>query len=167
MTILTILPASNPLVHKKSKRVARIDKSIHKLLDDMLETMRAAGGVGLAAPQVGVLLRVIVIETPDEGLFELVNPEIIKAAGERVVEEGCLCLPGYIGEIKRSETVKAKGVDRDGREVRIKADDLLAEALEHEIDHLNGILFVDHLESMDKLRKLEPQPVTHEASNEE
>lgn len=158
MAVLTILPASNPLVHKKSKRVAKIDKTIHKLLDDMVETMRAAGGVGLAAPQVGVLLRVIVIETPEEGVIELINPEIIKAAGEREVEEGCLCLPGYIGKIKRSLGVKAKGLDRDGREVRIKADDLLAEALEHEVDHLNGLLFVDHLENIDDLRKLETQP---------
>lgn len=166
MTILTILPASNPLVHKKSRRVTRIDKSIHKLLDDMIETMRASGGVGLAAPQVGVLLRVIVIEMPEEGVIELINPEIIKATGEREVEEGCLCLPGYIGQIKRSEVVKAKGLDREGKEVRIKADDLLAEALEHEIDHLNGLLFVDHLESMDNLRKLEPQPAAQEAAKE-
>ncbi|MDO8690847.1 MAG: peptide deformylase [Dehalococcoidia bacterium] len=163
MAILAIRPASDPLVHKKSKRVTGIDKSICRLLDDMVETMRVAGGVGLAAPQVGVLLRVIVIETPDEGIIELINPVVIKASGERDVEEGCLCLPGYIGQIKRSEVVKVKGLDREGREVRIKADDLLAEALEHEIDHLNGILFVDHLESMDKLRKLEPASAAGEA----
>lgn len=156
MAVLTILPASNPVVRQKSKRVSRIDKSIHKLLDDMVETMHAASGVGLAAPQVGVLLKVIVIEVPDGDLIELINPEIIKAGGEQEVEEGCLCLPGYVGTIKRSEVVKAKGLDRDGKLVRIKGEGLLAEALEHEIDHLNGILFVDHLESMDKLRKLEP-----------
>ncbi|MDP2662474.1 MAG: peptide deformylase [Dehalococcoidia bacterium] len=167
MAILTILPASDPLVHKKSKRVTGIDKSIRKILDDMVETMRVFGGVGLAAPQVGVLLRLIVIETPDEGVIELINPEVIKASGERDVEEGCLCLPGYIGHIKRSEVVKVKGLDREGRQVRIKADDLLAEALEHEIDHLNGILFVDHLESMDKLRKVEPPPAAREAAAEE
>lgn len=155
---MPILPASSPLVHKKCKRVSRIDGSIHKLLDDMVETMRAAGGVGLAAPQVGVLLRVIVIELPEEGVIELINPEVIKATGEREVEEGCLCLPGYLGRIKRSEVVKAKGLNRDGKLVRIKADDLLAEALEHEVDHLNGKLFVDHLESLDDLRKVEPQP---------
>jgi len=167
LAILTILPASDPRVHKKSRRVTGIDKSIFKLLDDMVETMRAAGGVGLAAPQVGVLLRVVVIETPDEGVIELINPEVIKASGERDVEEGCLCLPGYLGQIKRSEVVKVKGLDREGRQVRIKADDLLAEALEHEIDHLNGILFVDHLESMDRLRKLEPSPAAGEAEASE
>lgn len=121
--------------------------------------MRAAGGVGLAAPQVGVLLRVIVIELSQGEIIELINPEIVKATGERELEEGCLCLPGYVGRIKRSEVVKAKGVDRDSKPVRIKADELLAEALEHEIDHLNGILFVDHLESLDDLHKVEPKPV--------
>lgn len=124
--------------------------------------MRAAGGVGLAAPQVGVLLRVIVIELSQGEIIELINPEIVKATGERELEEGCLCLPGYVGRIKRSEVVKAKGVDRDSKPVRIKADELLAEALEHEIDHLNGILFVDHLESLDDLHKVEPKPVAAE-----
>ena len=124
--------------------------------------MRAAGGVGLAAPQVGVLLRVIVIELSQGEIIELINPEIVKVTGEREVEEGCLCLPGYVGRIKRSEVVKAKGVDRDGKPVRIKADELLAEALEHEVDHLNGLLFVDHLESLDDLHKVEPKPVAAE-----
>lgn len=129
----------------------------------MVETMRATGGVGLAAPQVGVLLRVIVIEISQGEIIELINPEIVKATGEREVEEGCLCLPGYVGRIKRSEVVKAKGVDRDGKPVRIKADELLAEALEHEVDHLNGLLFVDHLESLDDLHKVEPKPVEEPA----
>jgi peptide deformylase len=152
------------LVRQKSKRVKRIDASIHRLLDDMVETMRAASGVGLAAPQVGVLLRVIVIELPEHGLIELINPEIIKVSGEQEVEEGCLCLPGYVGQIKRGQVVRAKGLNRAGKLVRIKGEGLLAEALQHEIDHLNGVLFVDHLESMDRLRKLEPQPVAREGA---
>ena len=163
MAVLPILPAGSPLVHKKSKRVTRVDASIHRLLDDMVETMRAANGVGLAAPQVGVLLKMIVIELPEEGLIELINPEIIKATGEREVEEGCLCLPGYVGKIRRSEVVKAKGLNREGKEVRIKSDGLLAEALEHEIDHLKGILFVDHLDNMEDLRKIELQPAEEPA----
>lgn len=163
MAVLPILPVSSPVLHQKSKRVRRIDGSIHRLLDDMVETMRATGGVGLAAPQVGVLLRVIVIEISQGEIIELINPEIVKATGEREVEEGCLCLPGYVGRIKRSEVVKAKGVDRDGKPVRIKADELLAEALEHEVDHLNGLLFVDHLESLDDLHKVEPKPVEEPA----
>ena len=163
MAVLPILPVSSPVLHQKSKRVRRIDGSIHRLLDDMVETMRATGGVGLAAPQVGVLLRVIVIELSQGEIIELINPEIVKATGERELEEGCLCLPGYVGRIKRSEVVKAKGVDRDGKPVRIKADELLAEALEHEVDHLNGLLFMDHLESLDDLHKVEPKPVEEPA----
>lgn len=164
MAVLPVLPANSPLVHQKSKRVRRIDDSIHRLLDDMVETMRAAGGVGLAASQIGVPLRVMVIELPEEGLIELINPEIVKVSGEREVEEGCLCLPGYVGQIKRSLVVKVKGLDREGKSVRIKAEGLLAEALEHEIDHLNGVLFLDHLDSLDKLHKMEPQPVAEESN---
>ncbi|MBI2850994.1 MAG: peptide deformylase, partial [Chloroflexi bacterium] len=122
-----------------------------------IETMHAAPGVGLAAPQVGIPLRVIVIGVPDEEEIALINPEIVRRRGERVVDEGCLSLPGYIGEVKRSESVTVKGRDPSGKEVRIKADDLLAQALEHEIDHINGVLYIDHLESMDSLRKVEPK----------
>lgn len=122
----------------------------------MIETMHAVPGrVGLAAPQVGVSLRVIVIGLPEEEDIVLINPEIVRRAGERLVEEGCLSLPGYIGEIKRAESVKVKGRDQNGKEIRIKANDLLAQALEHEIDHLNGVLYIDYLEGMDKLHKIE------------
>lgn len=123
----------------------------------MLETMHSASGVGLAAPQVGVPLRVIVIGIPGEEDIALINPEIVRRTGERLVDEGCLSIPGYIGQIKRAELVRVKGRDQNGREVRIKANGLLAEVLEHEIDHLNGVLYIDHLESMDKLRKIEPE----------
>lgn len=164
MAVLPILPASSPVVHKKCKRVSKIDGSIHKLLDDMVDTMRAAAGVGLAAPQIGVLLRVIVIEIPGEDILELINPEVVKASGEREVEEGCLCLPGYVGKIKRSEVVKAKGLNREGKIVRVKGEEILAEALEHEIDHLNGVLYVHHLENLADLRKIEPHPVAEESS---
>jgi peptide deformylase len=125
----------------------------------MLETMHSAGGVGLAAPQLGTLLRVIVIGIPGEEDIALINPEVVRRTGERVVDEGCLSIPGYIGQIKRAESVRVKGRDRNGKEIRIKASELLAQALEHEIDHLNGILYIDYLESMDKLRKLEPEEV--------
>ncbi len=122
----------------------------------MIETMHAVPGrVGLAAPQVGVSLRVIVIGLPEEEDIVLINPEVVRRAGERLVEEGCLSLPGYIGEIKRAESVKVKGRDQNGKEIRIKADELLAQALEHEIDHLNGVLYIDYLEGMDKLHKIE------------
>ncbi len=125
----------------------------------MLETMHAASGAGLAAPQVGVPLRVIVIGISEKEDIALINPEIIRRAGERLVNEGCLSIPGYVGKIKRAESVRVKGRDQHGKEIRIKADELLAQALEHEIDHLNGVLYIDHLESMDKLRKIKPQEI--------
>ena len=125
----------------------------------MLETMHDAPGVGLAAPQVGVPLRVIVIGIPEQEDFALINPEVVKTKGERVVNEGCLSVPGYIGQLKRAEFVTVKGRNPSGKEVRIKAEELLAQALEHEIDHVNGILYVDRLESEDDLKKIEPQDV--------
>ncbi len=157
MAVLPILPADHPVVRQKAKRVpAIIDGSLQRLIDDMIDTMRHAGGVGLAAPQVGKSLRVIVIEIAEQEVIAILNPQIVRRKGERLVEEGCLCLPGYRGTIKRSEAVVAKGLDRQGKELRIKATDLLAEALEHEIDHLNGVLYFDYLESLDQLRRLEP-----------
>jgi len=156
MAVIPIRVLPDPVLRQKSKRVRVIDGSVRRLIGDMLETMHSAGGVGLAAPQVGTLLRVIVIGIPGQEEIVLINPEIVRRAGERLVEEGCLSIPGYIGEIKRAETVRVKGRDQDGEEIRIKANELLAQALEHEIDHLNGVLYIDHLESMDKLRKIEP-----------
>ena len=117
--------------------------------------MQQACGVGLAAPQVGVPLRVIVLQMPEEEPIAIINPEIVKRAGEQEVTEGCLSIPGYFGEIKRSESVTVKGQNRQGKAIRIKATGLRAEALEHEIDHLKGVLFVDHLESQDRLHKVE------------
>lgn len=156
MAILPIRCVPDEVLRQKAKRVSIVTPSIQKLIDDMVETMRTASGVGLAAPQVGVLLRVIMVETPEEGLIALVNPEVVKKSGERDVIEGCLSIPGYQGEIKRSVAVTVKGRDRNGKEVRIRAKALLAQGLEHEIDHLNGVLYTDYIESDDKLWKIEP-----------
>ena len=123
----------------------------------MIETMHAAPGVGLAAPQVGVPLRVIVIGMPEEEEIVLINPQIVRRSGERLITEGCLSVPGYFGEVQRAQRVTVKGKDLSGKEIRIKAEELLAQALEHEIDHLNGLLYIDHLESNDKLYKVEPE----------
>ena len=160
MAVHPIRIVGEPVLRQKAKRVPSIDGSIHRLIDDMFDSMRAANGVGLAAPQIGVSLRVIVISLPDEEPFVLINPEIVKRSGERKVEEGCLSLPGYRTEnLTRSVTVVAKGLDPSGRPVRVKGkDDLLAEVLEHEIDHLNGILYIDHLASKEDLIKIEPPP---------
>ncbi len=156
MAILPIRIVPDPILRQKSKRVRIIDGSIHKLINDMLETMRSAPGVGLSAPQVGVPLRVAVISLPEQEDITLINPQIVRRRGERLVDEGCLSIPGYIGQVKRSVSVTIKGRDRNGKEIRIKANDLLAQVLEHEINHLNGVLYIDHLEGMDKPRKIEP-----------
>lgn len=158
MAILPLAMMDNPVLHQKAKRVRKIDGSIQKLVDDMIETMHHIGGAaGLAAPQVGVPLQVVVIELPGEDVITLINPEVVKSWGERDVTEGCLSLPGYRGEIKRSESVTVKGRDRHGKEIRLKADGLLAQALEHEIDHINGVVYIDHLESVDNLYQIEPE----------
>jgi peptide deformylase len=119
----------------------------------MIETMRYTGGVGLAATQIGIPLQVVVIELPDaEGnVITLINPELVKSSGEHEVMEGCLSLPGYRGQLIRSESVTIKGKDRYGKHVRIRGEGLLAQALQHEIDHINGIVYVDRLENRDKL----------------
>ena len=156
---MAILPLchfpDDTVLRKKAKRVSRIDGSIQHLIDDMIETMKAANGVGLAAPQVGIPLRVIVLQMPEEEPIAIINPEMVKRSGVREVTEGCLSIPGFFGEIIRSDSVTVKGKDRQGRPVRIKATGLIAEALEHELDHLNGILYIDHLDSEDKLHRLE------------
>lgn len=156
MAILPIRYLPDPVLREKAKRVPRIDASIHKLIEDMIDSMYAASGVGLAAPQIGVSLRVIVIGMPEEEPFALINPEIVKVTGERIVDEGCLSVPGYRAEMPRHMMTIAKGLTAEGKEIRIKAkDDLLAQALEHEIDHVNGILYIDHLPSLDALEKVE------------
>lgn len=158
MAVRPIVTLPDPVLREKAKRVPKIDASIQALIQDMIDSMYAAHGVGLAAPQIGVSLRVIVIGLPDEEPFALINPEIVKATGQRRVEEGCLSIPGYRAELTRSKTVVAKGLDASGKPVRIKArDNLLAQALEHEIDHINGILYIDHLPSLDALVKIEPE----------
>lgn len=155
MAVLPIIVHPDPVLRRKAKRVSHVDEPLNRLIDDMIETMYDASGVGLAAPQVGISLRIAVIGMPEEEVIVLVNPEMVKKSGERTVTEGCLSIPGYIGEIKRAQKVTVKALDRNGKAFRIKADELLAEALEHEIDHLNGVLYIDHLESPDKLEKVE------------
>jgi peptide deformylase len=156
MAVLPILTQEAPILRQKAKRVPRVDASIRKLIDDMVDTMIAAPGVGLAAPQVGVGLRVVVIKT-DQNLHTLVNPELVKGEGEQIGLEGCLSVPGYVGEVKRYLRVVARGLNRQGKQVKVKGDDLLARAIQHEIDHLDGILFTDRLTSLETLRKVEPQ----------
>jgi len=158
MAIREILEFGEPILEQKAKRVRNFNEELKKLADDMLETMRKACGVGLAAPQIGVPLRLTVIEIPEEEPIILVNPEVIEQIGQRQVTEGCLSYPGYRGETTRSELVKVKALDLNGEKIKVKADGLMAQALEHEIDHLNGILYTDRLIDKDSLHKIEMIP---------
>lgn len=170
MAVLPIRTVPDPVLRKKTKRVSGIDKSIKKLVNDMQETLHAEPGrVGLAAPQVGVSLRITVICLPEEEAKDivLINGEIVRRKGQRLVNEGCLSIPGYIGQITRAEAVTAKGLDINGKAIRIKAEGLLSQALEHEIDHLDGVLYVDRLESPEALKKLEPGDMLEEQPPED
>jgi peptide deformylase len=146
-----------PVLRQKAKKVSQFDKNLHKLIDDMVETMRgAANGVGLAAPQIGVPLRVAVIEVDDK-LTILVNPEVIKQSGEEELDEGCLSVPGYWGRIKRAQSVVVKARDKFGKEIRVRGEGLLGQALQHETDHLNGKLYIDHPGVIDTLVRNRPE----------
>jgi peptide deformylase len=142
MALRQIRKDGDDVLRKKSKIVKEITPSVLTLLDDMVETMYEEEGVGLAAPQVGILKRIVVIDVGD-GIIELINPEIIEEDGEQVGAEGCLSIPGLSGEVKRPEKVKVKALNRNGDEIVLEGEGLLAVAFCHEIDHLNGILFTD------------------------
>ena len=169
VAIHPIRRAGDPVLRQKARRVRVRDSSLPQLIEDMFETMYDAPGVGLAAPQIGIPLQVIVLDTPPAEPFALLNPQIINRSGERTLNEGCLSVPGFRGEITRSVKVLVKGIDpTTGREVRIRAeDDLLAEALEHEIDHLNGILYIDYLDSPDALVRVDTAPEEEGEGEEE
>ena len=165
MAIKEILTSEHPVLRQKAKKVKRVDASIQKLIDDMFDSMHEARGLGLAAPQIGVSARVFVVEMTKDDTDDaveaqprekrrvaysgqqiaLINPEIVKVEGEQVGEEGCLSVPGYVGVVRRARQVIVKGLNRKGKEVKLTGEDLLARAFQHEIDHLDGILFTDRL----------------------
>ncbi|MDU2065938.1 MAG: peptide deformylase [Sporomusaceae bacterium] len=147
MAILDIKRAGDKVLKEIALPVEKIDKKLKQLLDNMADTMYAADGVGLAAPQVGVSLRVVVIDVGD-GLIELINPVIIAKEGEEVGPEGCLSVPGVCGEVKRFASVTVEALNRQGKKVRYQGTGLLSRAFQHEIDHLDGILFIDIAESI-------------------
>jgi len=157
MAVLPIRKLPDPVLRAKAKRVRFIDKSIQKLVDNMIETMYDASGVGLAANQVGVLLRIAVVRESEQDVIVLINPEMVRRSEEEEMEEACLSVPGYKGMVKRSVAVVVKGLNRKGKEIRVKAEGLVAHALQHELDHLNGVLYIDRLDSRDKLQPVEPQ----------
>ena len=155
MAVRPILNFDQPVLREKAKRVGRVDTSIQRLIDDLVETMLAAPGAGLAAPQIGVPLRVCVVKGDDNQIWALVNPEVVKHDGVQVGYEGCLSYPGWVGEVARYETVVVKGRSRRGKEVRIKSSGFTARAFQHEIDHLDGVLFTDRLTNIDTLKRIE------------
>ena len=155
MAVRQILSFDHPVLREKARKVPRVDTSIVRLLDDLAETMYAAPGAGLAANQIGVPLRVCVVKGDENQHWGLVNPVLVKGEGSQVGYEGCLSFPGWVGEVERYESVVVKGLNRKGREVRVKATGFTARAFLHEIDHLDGILFTDRLTSLDTLRRVE------------
>ncbi|WP_031516168.1 peptide deformylase [Desulfofalx alkaliphila] len=149
MAVYEVVREGDSILREKAKEVKKINANIHKLLDNMRDTMYAAKGVGLAAPQIGISKRVIVVDVGD-GLIELINPEIIEARGVETETEGCLSLPGVLGEVPRAANITIKGLNRDGKEVSFKAKGYLARAFQHEVDHLDGILFIDKAQNVRK-----------------
>jgi peptide deformylase len=171
MAVRPIVTAEDPRLRTKSKRVTSFGDSLKALVDDMFGSMYAANGLGLAAPQIGVMQRVFVVELPAEydeagrdvepvQRYVLVNAEIVKRRGEEEMDEGCLSVPGYRGLVKRATQVTIKGQDLRGKPVRYRGEDLLAQAFQHELDHLDGILYIDRLEGPDKLWRIEPEGAT-------
>ena len=152
--ILDILKYPHPTLRKKAKAVKRVDDKIKKLIKNMIETMQAAPGVGLAAPQVGESVRVIVANV-GEGPFAVVNPKIkMKKGPTQVYEEGCLCLPGLVGPVERPSIVTVSGLDRNGQPIIIDAEEFLATVLQHEIDHLEGKVFIDRVKDKSLIREV-------------
>jgi peptide deformylase len=149
MAIREILKYPHPLLKKRSREVDQMDGEIKKLVQDMTETMYAAGGVGLAAPQVGISRRVVVVDVspidPRQSFFVMINPEIVSEEGDVDHEEGCLSVPDCLEKVKRKEKVRVRGISPEGREMEISGEGILAFALQHEIDHLNGVLILDRI----------------------
>lgn len=164
MPVLDIKKQGDPVLRQKAKQVAQVDTPLKRLLDDMVETMYAARGIGLAAPQVGISKRVIVVDIGD-GPIRMVNPRIV-ATGEEEEEatEGCLSIPGVLGEVWRAYTVTVRGLDENGKPVKIDAEGLLARVFQHEIDHLDGRLFIDIATDVREATKEELEAETEEES---
>jgi peptide deformylase len=155
VAVRPILGFEHPVLREKAKKVSRVDGPVVRLLDDLAETMYAAPGAGLAANQIGVALRAIVVKGDENQHYALVNPEVLRGEGTQVGYEACLSFPGWVGEVARHESVVVRGLNRRGKDVRIKATGFTARAFQHEIDHLDGILFTDRLTSLDTLKKVE------------
>ena len=149
MAIRNVVKMGDPVLNKKCKKEVDFDERLHELLDDMAETMYENDGVGLAAPQVGIIRRAVVVDV-GSGLIELINPEIIESSGEQTDPEGCLSVEDYIGDVTRPNYVKVKAQDRNGKDILVEGTGFLARAFCHELDHLEGILFVERVNKEEK-----------------
>ena len=167
MAVREIMVIENPVLRRKAKKIVKITAEHRKLIEDMIETMREAPGVGLAAPQVGISERLIVVEYAEgedeedappkkKKLYVVLNPEIV-AASEEMVQgtEGCLSVPGWVGDVMRHEAIVVRGLNRNGQKFKLEAEGWLARIFQHEIDHLDGVLYIDKLVSKDTLRRVE------------
>jgi len=164
MAVRTIKGLDDPIVRQKAKKVGKADAQIRALIADLIASMRAAPGVGLAAPQVGVPLRVAVVEI-EKKLFTLVNPEIVERSKEtQTGPEGCLSIPGYWADVERSMKVRVRALDKSGKRFTTTAEGFLARAFQHELDHLDGVLYIDRLPSLDLLRRVEDIDQEEEAA---
>lgn len=153
MAVYNIVKIGDPVLRERAKEVKKITPNVIRLLENMAHTMYDAQGVGLAAPQIGVSKRVVVIDV-GEGLIELINPEVEEATGQEIDLEGCLSIPGMRGEVKRAAQVVVRALNRKGEPVQIQGSGLLARALQHEIDHLDGVLFIDKASSLERVEDI-------------
>lgn len=145
MALLKIREIGDPVLRSKAKEIDEVNKKTNDLIDNMFETMYEEDGVGLAAPQVGMLKRIAVVDIREGNKVVLINPEIIEEEGKAIMEEGCLSIPGETGDVIRAEKIKVKSLDREGSQIEFEAEGFEARAIQHEIDHLNGVLFVDKI----------------------
>ena len=150
MAVYRILASSDPLLRQVAKPVNKINTGVFRVLDNMADSMKNANGVGLAAPQIGVSKRIIVVDAGEGGLIELINPEIIESSGLQTGREGCLSVPGMHGMVTRSQRVLIKGLDREGNEQVYEGTDYLARVFQHEVDHLDGIIYIDLVEELEE-----------------
>ena len=165
MALLPILLAPDPRLKLKARPVGAVDDRVRRLMDDMAETMYAAPGIGLAATQVNVAKRVLVIDLSEkhDQPLALINPEVLERTGVEETEEGCLSVPGYFDKVTRAEKIRVRALDRDGKQIEFEAEGLLAVCIQHEIDHLDGVLFTDRLVPGTKLLELSPEELEDSA----
>lgn len=160
--ILNIIKYPNPLLRKKAKKVKKVDKKIKDLIKNMFDTVKNAPGVGLAAPQVGESLQIIVVNH-EENQFALINPKIKKKSKEiQIFQEGCLSVPGLIGIVERPEKIEVEALDKNGEKIKIEAEGFIAVIIQHEMDHLDGKLFIDRVKDKNLIREVEPKKETEE-----